>query len=51
MAAAVRTNKTSADDSADSERDEIDRAERSLQAVLANFLSFGHQLVERFSRE
>src|SRR5437764_5537843 len=40
-----------ADDAANPEHDKVRRSERAFQAVFANFLSFGHQLVERFSRE
>ena len=40
-----------ADDPADTERDQVHRPERALQAVFADFLSFGHQLVERLCRE
>ena len=42
---------TGADDSADAERDQVHRSERTLQAVFADFLRFCHQLVERLSRE
>ena len=40
-----------ADDPADPEHDKVRRSERAFQTVFADFLSFGHQFVERFSRE
>jgi hypothetical protein len=43
--------KAGADDSADAESDEIDRPERTLQTVLADFLGLFHELIERLSCE
>jgi len=42
---------TRTNDRADAERDQVHRPEGAFQAVLADLLCFGHQLVERFSRE
>jgi hypothetical protein len=48
IAAAVRTNKAGADDAADAERDEVPRAERTLQAVFAHVLRFPISLSRGF---
>ena len=42
---------TGADDSADAERDQVNRPEGTFEAMFADFLRLGHQPVERFSCE